>query len=264
MSAELSTCALCPRLCRPACPVTTGTGREAAVPTFLAGMAIEFRRGRIEASLAEAALSLCTDCGACEEHCHIHHPLPELLRQARQEVAVDRLAEPLRPIDGDARRVAIEADDRPLGDVVEKLSGERVARWKTADRLGIGAIDSPAIWSERKPALRNWAEGRELVVADGGVAKALESAGVAFTWLSELADSDGCTGSCAAGGERPLACCGGGGPLADHHPEDAARLARAFARRWDGARLVDARCREHLRNSGIDASDLLDQLVEAL
>lgn len=260
MSAELSTCALCPRLCRPACPVTTGTGREAAVPTFLAGMAIEHERGRIEAELAEAALSLCTDCGACEAHCHIHHPLPELLRDARFEASVERVFEPVAAIEGDAEVVAVEADERPLAEVVARTLGVEVARWKTRDRFGAAHLDSRG-W-DPEPLIRA-AEGRRIIVADGGVAQALERAGIAVEWLTELVERDGCTGSCADGGERPLACCGGGGPLPVHHPEDAQRVARAYHRRWEGGVLSDARCRGHLRSAGFEARDVLDELLEA-
>lgn len=259
MSAELSTCALCPRLCRPACPVTTGTGREAAVPTFLAAVALDFERGTVSPELAEAALTLCADCGACEEHCHIHHPLPGLLSGVRTAVSVSRPVEPIQAIEGDAETVAIEVDERSLASVVAKALGIEVARWPTSDRFGAAHRDSEG-W--HAGALRAAGEGRRLIVADGGVAQALDRAGLGYEWLSDLVPSEGCTGSCAAGGDRPLACCGGGGPLPVHHPEDAKRVALAFARRWTPAVLVDSRCRSHLRSAGVQARDLLDRLLE--
>jgi hypothetical protein len=175
--------------------------------------------------------------------------------------AASQCIEPLRPIVGDALVVAVEADERPLARVLERLLGCEVARWVTGDGFGAASLDTPN-WSP-KPLVEA-ARGRRVIVADGGVAKALTRAGVAFEWLSEHApaESEGCAGSCVAGGDRPLACCGGGGPLSAQHPEDAVRVARAFDEHMEGRRLVDARCRNHLRRSGLEATDLLDVLLE--
>ena len=42
------TCALRPRLCRPACPVATGSFREAATPTALARVVLGWTREQLE------------------------------------------------------------------------------------------------------------------------------------------------------------------------------------------------------------------------
>ena len=261
MSHPLETCALCPRLCRPACPVSTGTGREAAVPTFLARMGLEHARGRVDDALAEAALTLCVDCGACEAHCHVHQPLPELLRDARRAVAVSRPVEPIEKPGPGTRVLAVEADERPLHRVVERLLGEPVAAWPTRNQLGVAYLHTDA-WPSYAAVLRDLVAGRHVVTADGQVSRVLTEAGIEHQLLQELTEIAGDTGSCVMEGQTPLACCGGAAPLTVHHPEDAQRVAKAFARRWEGRCLSDAACKRHLEQSGVPVKDLLDRLLE--
>jgi hypothetical protein len=259
---DLDTCVLCPRLCRDACPVATGSAREAAVPTWIATTLREWEAGRLPAAIAREAATLCTDCGACRAACHLDRPLPERLRRARAELCEAPAIEPLRPIEGTGARVAVEADERPLAAVLSRRIGAPVRRWPTGDRLGVAAVEH-ATFAHRGAAIREALGGLEVVVADGGVARALGAAGVPFVWVHDLvpglraADT---VGSCACGGERPLACCGGAGPLARHHPDDAARVARMFVERGGGGVLADARCRSHLRAAGLEVYDLVDHL----
>ena len=258
----VETCALCPRLCRWACPVAVGSAREAAVPTFLATAIVEHAAGRMSASRAAAAVALCTDCGACGSACHIHQPLPALLRDARAALLRPAPIEPLRPIEGVGARVAVETDERPWADALAAALGEPVRRWFTADALGVGAIDH-AMFEERASQLRVVLADLEVVVAHGGVARALRRAGVPFSWLHEVLPAlagDAC-GSCEApGGARPLACCGAAGPLLAHHPADAARVAEAWLARRAGP-VADARCRAHFESVGQPAEDAVDRLL---
>lgn len=261
-----STCALCPRLCRPSCPVATGTAREAAVPAVIAGALREWQAGRLPDAVAAEAATLCTDCGACRGHCHLDRPLPEILRAARDALA-DVLGrgepEPLAAIEGDGEWIAVEADDRPLAAAVAQAVGRPVARWRTGDRLGSPVLENMRGRDAFLAAIRAAAGGRGIVLVDGGVADVLRAAGVPFTWLQDLVP--GLTagdGSCAAGGARPLACCGAAGPLARHHPDDALRVAAAWLDRSDSWEVADARCRCHLRAAGgADVVDPLDQLL---
>ena len=262
MKFNISTCALCPRLCRPACPVTVGTGREAATPTAIAGAVLQAERGRWTNSQVAAAVTLCTDCGACEDHCHIGSPLPETLREWRRKLLPEPPVEPLQGIEGIGDWVAVEADERPLARVAAQVLGEAVRCWRTGDALGVAAVEHPG-WEARAEAIRAKTSGLRVLVHDGGVAQALDAAGVGYAWLAAAADLQGAVGSCRCATTQPgpLACCGGAGPLPRHHPEDASRVGRWWLSRRSGEPLVDGRCRNHLRRSDSTVLDVLDVLM---
>ncbi|MCB9687208.1 MAG: hypothetical protein H6735_19365 [Alphaproteobacteria bacterium] len=259
------TCRVCPRLCRDGCPVATGSAREAAVPTWIATTLHGWQAGTVSAEDAAASATLCTDCGACQEHCHLHRPVPELLRDARRQLVPAPAMTPLRGVDGAAQVVAVCADERDLAAVLESRLGQPVARLRTDDALGVAAIEHPS-FDARASELRDRLAGRVVAVVDGGVARALVGARVAFRWAWDLVGDPApdMVGSCATGGPRPLACCGAAGPLRRHHPEDAARVARLFAQRGDVERVADACCGEHLGWAGVSVRDWLDEALEAL
>lgn len=262
---QLTICAVCPRLCRSACPVATGSFREAATPTAIAAALLEHARGRLAPHLAGEAATLCTDCGACEALCHIDQPLPSLIVEARLRTVPAPTIEAPRPIEGEADIVVIETDPRPLARAVARRRGAPVAVWRTQDRFGVAAVDYPE-FAAHAARLRALAGERELWSADGGAARALERAGLRVAWVQERLGLEGAVGSCQIeGAERPLACCGGGGPLAAHHPADAARVAASFSRRLSvGAVLADARCAAHLASAGCPHPDQVDALVQEL
>jgi len=66
----LDYCTYCPKMCRHACPVAVAEGSEAATPTWKAGLATLWRRGRLalRGAVAEAGYR-CTDCGLAEKAC---------------------------------------------------------------------------------------------------------------------------------------------------------------------------------------------------
>lgn len=262
MSGQWDTCALCPRLCRTACPVATGSAREAAVPTLIATTIRAHEQGRLPVSQAIEAATLCTDCGNCAELCHIDRPLPEFLRSFRGEHLAEPAVEPLRPIEGSGARVAIEADERPFAATLARHLGQSVRRWPTADRLGVALVEHEG-WARQASELRRHASTHSLVVADGGVAQALEASDISFEWLHQVVRGLP-TGapSCRQEGRGPLACCGGAGPLATHHPDDARRVGKLWLDRAEDWKVGDARCREHLRGCGADPTDPLDALME--
>jgi ferredoxin len=262
MSADVwSTCALCPRLCRSACPVATGTGREAAVPAMIAAAMLEIERGTLDPSLAREVLTLCTDCGACQDHCHLHRPLPAALREARAELVPRPAVEPLHPIEGTGALIAVESDDRPFAAALQRELGEPVRRWRTSDHLGVDALHHGGA-DERSARLRSHVGALRVVVVSGGVAEALTAAGVGFSWLHEVVrDLPGGEGSCRLGGDRPLACCGAAGPLRHHHPDDAVRVGALWLQRSEEWVVRDARCRSHLRGCGGSVEDPLDALI---
>ena len=262
-SGGFDTCALCPRLCRPACPVTSGGGREAAVPAALAGVLLDWSRGKVDASRAAEAATLCTDCGACQRHCYLHRPLPELLREARAELLPAPAFEPLQPVQGSGSALAIEADERPMAAALERRLGVPVRRWPTSDRLGVAAVEHSA-WAPHAEAIRQRCVGADVIIADGGVAQALVAAGVPFSWVQERVSGlpKGASSCRAPGDDRPAACCGAAGPLLAHHHDDAVRVAAFWMRRGGGALVADARCREHFHRCGTDVRDPLDALLE--
>ncbi len=263
MTAEIHTCALCPRLCRPVCPVAVGSQREAAVPANMARVLVAWDRGQASPELASQAVTLCTDCGACEAFCHLGMPLPKALRETRAELLPEPLMEPVRPVEGEGSTLVIESDGRGMADAVARRLGAPVRRLFTADQLGVAAVEHPA-WAERAREIREATHGiAEIVVVDGGVARALTAAGVSFRWLHEVFPSLAIgLPSCAVGGTRPLACCGAAGPLRTHHPDDARRVGRAWLARADTQDVLDARCRNHLLGcGGLDATDPLDRLL---
>lgn len=263
ISATWSTCALCPRLCRTACPVATGSSREAAVPTLIATVVGQWEAGEVDRALAAQAATLCTNCGGCQDRCHLNRPLPQFLAEARAKLLDPPSIEPLRSIEGEGRWVAIEADHRPMASALAEALGHDVARLYTADQFGVAAIEHPVI-EPRVLRLQALLAGRELVVADGGVAEVLKRAGLDFQWLHQVVPApEGAAGSCQTAGARPAACCGAAGPLAAHHPEDARRVGALWLDRAENWRVDDARCRNHLRKCGGEVTDTLDVLLLA-
>lgn len=267
------TCALCPRLCRHACPVASGSGREAAVPSVIAEVVRGWRQGRVADELAREAVTLCVDCGACQDACHVDAPLPEVLREARRALVRPPRLGAVERVEGRGTRVAVLTDARDWSEALSARLGEPVARLRTDDALGAAAIGHPA-WAEHARSLRDVLRGRAPVVAHGGVARALEAAGVTFTWLGDCTDLGALRGGCVArpaedalGGRPALACCGGAPPLVDHHPTDARRVGARFLRdggpagRVGRVRLADVRCADHLRGAGHDVTDVVDVLL---
>lgn len=253
MSEPLSTCALCPRLCRFACPVANATGREAAVPGNIAGVLLAWSRGTVDDALAREAALLCSDCGRCQQVCHLHRPLPDLIAEARATLAPMAVS-PIGAVEGVGELVAIETDERAWAPALSSRMGAPVARLRTSDALG-GEARRAAGWESRRDALRAQLQGRTAVVAHGAAARALAEAGVSWRWLHDVIGvvaTPGCVGGA-------LTCCGGADAVQSGHPDDAARLAS----RWGGeAVLADARCGAHLKARGRKVVDVIDQLLE--
>lgn len=255
----LERCALCPRLCRSACPVASATGREAAAPTLIADVLLAWSRGQVGDALAREAATLCVDCGACAEHCHLGTPLPEALRAARARLTPAVAVEPLGPIEGAGTWVAVESDERAWSAALAGAVGRPVARWRTRDGLG-AALLGRAAWADRAVAIADVLGAREAVVADGAAARALAAAGVRWRWLHAALGEEEVRLSCVSGAVGREGCCGGASPLAEHHPADAARMAA----RWSlhGERCVaDSVCARALRAAGRPVDDVVDRLL---
>jgi hypothetical protein len=264
MADVIARCALCPRLCRSACPVAEGTGREAAVPARLAEVLLRHRRGEVSDALARAAVTLCVDCGGCQRFCHHGEPLPTALRAARAALG---LAPPPTPLPVDA--------GGPDATVVVETDGRRwAAAWGRAHGVEVVALSSPealsrdaaghAEWSAHLAAVRQWMGRRPTVVADSRAAAVLDEAGVPWTWVDH-APVDAVEASSAPGmGGLPdarLLHVGAFGPFVERAPDDARRLAE----RWWHARgcpsyVADVGVANHLRGLlGVSVEDVVDR-----
>lgn len=244
---DVQTCSLCPRLCRHACPVSVGTGREAATPTAIAGVLVDHARGQVSDELARQAATLCVDCGACQDACHLHQPLPAMLREAR-DVLLSPSPEPDLPAvpAGVSVLLLIAQSADSLRPTAQVPSDAHVV--VCPDRLGVDHDfgSSPALG-----AVLAAFTGLELYTMDGGIFDVLHRAGLEPKWALDVPPTSVGSCVCALGERPPLACCGARGPLREHHPESAVHLAQAFARRLaPGSVLLDTRCAQHLRDSG--------------
>ncbi|HEX8003070.1 MAG TPA: (Fe-S)-binding protein [Mycobacteriales bacterium] len=84
--AQAALCSLCPKLCRPTCPVQNATGRESAAPWRISDAVVRGVAGGWTADLA-GQVAQCTGCGACGEPCLPGTNLPEESRAARAAAA---------------------------------------------------------------------------------------------------------------------------------------------------------------------------------
>jgi len=258
MPEPVDTCAVCPRLCRHACPVAEGTAREAAVPANLARMVRAWRDGHADDALAAEAAGLCTDCGACTEACHLHIDLPTALAAARARLGTAPTPEPLAPLQGQGAYVALVEAVEDWSALLATQLGEPVARWTSGDHLGWGGRGH-AGWDAHLKAIASCVGDRTVVTTTAPASRALQAAGVAHRSLAELLEHE-----TASGCGRGASCCGAHGPLAAHHPSDAARLASRFAL---DAPLADTACSAHLRAHGregvVDVVEVLRSTLEA-
>ena len=84
--AQASLCSVCPKLCRPTCPVQHGTGRESAAPWRISDAVVRGVSSGWSVELA-SQVAQCTGCGACGEPCLPGTNLPEESRAARAAAA---------------------------------------------------------------------------------------------------------------------------------------------------------------------------------
>lgn len=78
-------CALCPKLCRFACPVADATADEGATPTSMIQTWTMAKRGEVGWDVAAEAVSRCTGCEACRAPCEYEQDVPSMLYEARAE-----------------------------------------------------------------------------------------------------------------------------------------------------------------------------------
>ena len=87
-------CTYCPKLCRPACPVSTAEGRETVTPWGKMRAMDELLRDiepAAEASRAATAWA-CTGCGRCRTLCLLDNPVVDTLYDGRADALANRIA----------------------------------------------------------------------------------------------------------------------------------------------------------------------------
>lgn len=238
----LETCAWCPRLCRHVCPVAVGTGLEAATPTAMATAAWMADRGLMGAEVALPAVDLCNGCGACELHCKLHVPLPEILRAWREKHR-RTVAAPLTAIVGEGALVDILVGD-------EAAAGG--AWMRTTDALGHAAWKAGD--DEVLARVARHLTGRQVRVRHGDVAEVISAAGIPMIRLAAPAAPRTFV-TCwdhATAGPGQLACCGRREGAAAHQRTAASAVADENVRLMAGDihRCDDAACASWLRAHG--------------
>lgn len=140
-SAELQTCAYCPRLCRAVCPVSNAEPREALIPW-----------GKMVSLLSDESRGVqaepwgCTGCGACTELCRHNNPVADVLIEGRASVFTAGQAPPA------AVRVAQEHPGRllrhfaKLEDLCREIPTDPAA--PLALLLGCGTLESSPSMAE--------------------------------------------------------------------------------------------------------------------
>jgi len=90
-----STCALCPKLCRSACPVSAAEASEASTPTgLLALVHLAQREGRALQPDEVELMSHCSGCRGCETLCELDQRPADLLHEQRVEAFARGTAPP--------------------------------------------------------------------------------------------------------------------------------------------------------------------------
>ncbi len=94
-AAETRLCTYCPKLCRPACPVSTVEGRETVTPWGKMRAMGELTRDVVPAGdepASAAAAYACTGCGGCATLCLLDNPVADTLREGRADAFAAGLA----------------------------------------------------------------------------------------------------------------------------------------------------------------------------
>jgi len=243
---------------------------EAATPTAMLTAALLLDRTDLEGDIAVQALTLCTECGACEAHCKVDQPVVSLLRQAQARTgALPCTTEALAAVEGGGRVLAIQCDDRVWHEALAARLGESVALLRTTDHLG--AHGTP-MWTADSVSRRRLVEAvgdRAVVSSCGRCQRALEAAQISYQTVQDLIEIDvewsaDCQSGLGAELDGLPACCGGRGPLIDHHPGRSTELARDLAGRLPASvrNFSDCACRAALRAVGMDeVNDPVDWLL---
>jgi len=86
---DLMKCALCPNMCRHACPVSIVDGKETTSPAGKARIALFIREGFLELSEENIEpLYICLSCNACSVWCPFGFSVADLIRPMKEEAMI--------------------------------------------------------------------------------------------------------------------------------------------------------------------------------
>lgn len=270
MSTDLSTCALCPRLCRDQCPVSIGSGREATTPTSIMTTVLMAKNNADLQSQAAQAVDLCTRCGQCTSACGLDMPVVDMLDKARTllQPAPGPWVPPI--IKGNARQVAIISGDIDWAPALAKVLNEDVAVLHTDDFLGAAHQWRTDTKEAHTALLKQLFQHRTAITADHTCAQVIDTTDIPTESLHSLLPAQNMPHwrSCHEPNEgRAIQtitkCCGAAGPLQTAHPDIANEVGRDVARRLDGQQVysTDDRCARHLQTCGAAVTGPVEWLM---
>ena len=270
MNVATETCALCPRLCRHACPVAVGTGLESTTPTAIMGLLVHPQN---HPELSRAAVDLCTQCGSCEDYCGLDQPVRTILADARSALHDPLNAWAPPAIQGHRQTVAVICGPTDWSSNLSAITGQTMATLLTSDHLAEphrSRTDSTPAALEQ---LRAMFTGRTAVVACHTCREALEAASIPVEMLDNLLPRrpsrptwHACRCEASSGVRTLQGCCGARGPLSTAHPDLASEMAHALRSRLDGQAVYtpDARCAAHMQQAGANVVGPVDLLSHNL
>lgn len=252
-TADFTTCAYCPRLCRHVCPVAVATGAESATAAFMMSVPLLLEREALTPADALAGTSLCLGCGACTAHCKVHIPVADRLATWRAPRVAPPIPDPLARIEGAAPVVCVLTSAADWSVHWSGANGQAVSVFHTNDSLGHAAwkLGHPGVLQ----AVGAHFAGFELVTGSGAVEEVARAAGLPVRRLPSLPTGGAVFHSCHGGprsGPDQLACCGRREGFPEREPVAARQVAEENVRLLGGrvTTCADEECARWLRAHG--------------
>ena len=267
MNTQPDACALCPRLCRHACPVAVATGLESTTPTAIMTNLI-LHQHNPQSDLSNG-IDLCTRCGQCEAVCGIDQPVVAILDEARTMHQPAPKEWTVPEIIGKGSHVAIISGPYDWSTTLKKTLNIECAQMFTTDHLGelhcIRTDTRAGVHEKLSTALGS----KIAIVSDHTCLQTLRAAGCQAIHLSSLIDTAKvgprwrtCGCEHGPGIDTLIHCCGAKAPLSASHPEISEMIANDLRRRFQGQAVYieDSRCSAHLKAAGAQVKDAIDHL----
>jgi len=212
------TCALCPKLCRFACPVATASGDESATPTAMGAVILLRREGAVPYTPERThPLYRCTGCLGCQVPCDFDMDVPAFLGPEKELAwqagnAPSFIAEVSERVAGGGVPDEVSGDHRDLDG--PRFEGTGVVYWPGCALVGADpeAVEATRVLLERvlgEPVLlppttapaccgdplgaagdRSRALGHRAVMSDvlRGAARVVTGCACCLEWLPERAE----------------------------------------------------------------------------
>ena len=83
---DVTKCALCPNMCRHACPISIVDGKETTSPAGKSRVALMIKDGVLELNEEnQVPIHMCLSCGCCEEWCPFDFSVSDILRPEKEK-----------------------------------------------------------------------------------------------------------------------------------------------------------------------------------